>query len=304
MTAVEPHGVAMETVSAGNKSRARIAWGIDRFLFEATVPASCAAEALGLFGEWQPDPAATELAGEWEILEAAAGAWEIRCGEKPAWCRESPQSALAGVESLAIQRIAEETGPEVGLHAALIASPHGFVGLVGRCTSGKSTLGCAMAAHRGWRMLGDDSLLVRLDANGVPTAFSGPRRIAVRTASRELLGEEFWRGMMATRSRMPTEDGYLFSAEELWGASETRAGRLSALFLLDRRDSGLGVGEVRALSSGEAALALAPYTYARERAGFGAALLSVAPLCGAVRVFELQRGALDGMISTISSCLS
>lgn len=295
-------GPALDTASAGEgldsiHGPTRIEWGVRGVRFVADLPPSLCRAGLRLFSAW-PAEADDEIAGMWEVNEGPEG-YRIAGPGAPQRDFASPASALVALEFLACSRLGVVADGMLGLHGALVDGPEGGVVVVGRCGSGKSTLACALATRPGWMLMSDDAALLAPHGDRGWAASPGPRRASVRRSSFALLGDAFCESARATPSFAPTEEGFLFSPAEFWGTGWRRDSNVRAIVILERLDSELPPGGRERLAPAQAAIALAPYAHVRDVGGFGAALRQVAPVAGAIPVFEFKRGPLHEMVAAV-----
>jgi hypothetical protein len=167
--------------------------------------------------------------------------------------------------------------------------------ILGHGGAGKSTFSCALW-QEGWTLLCDDATLVEIDQG---LARPTPRRVSLRTPSRELLGEALWASILATPSCEPTSEGWLFHPGEVDGKPRPAAIRLDALVLLGRQENAPGPGRWERLEPAHALLAVVPYAHLIRRLDLGAVIHRLKPMVEAVPVYDLGRGALSDMVKAM-----
>jgi hypothetical protein len=186
------------------------------------------------------------------------------------------------------------------LHAALVVRGERGIAILGAPETGKSTLAVALW-RRGWAVLGDDLAVV--DPSGA-LAWSGPRRVSLRSASRPLVGEEVWRRIVETPAADLTEEGCLFHPDEVEVRAGPRRVRLAALVFLGRRDATPAPGQASVLAAALALLAILPYSNVIRRTDAGTAIRHFRPLVTTVPAYDLARGDLETMTSAMERILS
>jgi hypothetical protein len=207
--------------------------------------------------------------------------------------------ALRLVEYLAVQALCEAPeGPPI-LHGALVAKGGKGVVILGHGGAGKSTLACALW-QEGWELLCDDTTMVEIDCG---MARPTPRRVSLRTSSRDLLGEALWASIPATPSYEPTGEGWLFHPTEVDGKARPEAIKLGALIFLARQGNAARPGRLQQLEPAHALLALLHHAHLIRRLDLGAAILCLKPLVEAVPAYDLRRGALGDMVESIDCTL-
>jgi hypothetical protein len=228
----------------------------------------------------------------------AARAWRITGppgGES--LTRASITEAVRSVEFLAVQALVECPSAST-LHGALVVRGGRGVVLLGRGESGKSTLACALW-QRGWTLLGDDIALVDAAAH---LAWPAPRRVGLREHSRALLGGVLWQRLLDTPAGERTGEGCLFHPDEMDGRERAGAVRVAVLVFLERPESGRAYGAGR-LEPAHALLALLPYTNLALRMDAGEVIRRLRPLAESIPAWDLTRGPLAEMTTTIEDML-
>lgn len=244
----------------------------------------------------------------WAIQDAeeASCAWQVdrlNGGGEPEWLVRSSTGADMRVPSAARAISAVEYGAISAIvgsavviaHGALVAWDGRGVLLAGRGEAGKSTLACALWA-RGAALLGDDVAL--LDPRSAE-ARPAPRRVALRTASRALLGDAFFTRIMRGPSSVALPGSHLFHPDEIEPRPRAAAVRLAAIVFLSRRDGAAGPACHEVIAPAHALLALLPYTNLRSGQALGEGIRTLAPLADQVPAFDLGRGPLDEMAATV-----
>jgi hypothetical protein len=250
--------------------------------------------------------------GPW--MAAATGdpcrRWVVESRAEDEWCLTGPgverpiraatrADVVRAVEALAVGELIACRAATT-LHAALVARGERGIVILGAPETGKSTLAVALW-RRGWTVLGDDLAVV--DPLGA-IAWSGPRRVSLRSASRPLVGDDVWRRIGETRAADVTEEGYLFHPDDVDARPGHRRVRLAALVFLGRRDVSPAPGLASALPAALALLAVLPYSNVIRRTDAGTAIRHFRPLVTTVPAYDLARGGLDTMASTMERILS
>lgn len=235
----------------------------------------------------------------WSVERTAAGAWRVRdsAGAGPI---EHPtaEAAVRAVEFLAVHGLVES--PEATtLHAALVARGERGIAILGPARAGKSTLGAALW-QRGFSLLGDDVTVVDpADARAWPA----PRRVGLRVASRDLLGDALWSRIRRSPACDVTDEGCLFHPDEVDAGPRPSSIRLAALVFLGRRDAAPEPAQARPVTAAHALLAVLPYTNVIRRADAGVAIRHYQPLMTRVAAYDLGRGTIDAMTATVEGLL-
>jgi hypothetical protein len=155
--------------------------------FELTSPDPAVLDrARVIFGPWLDGVTGLHPPRARFLVEAEktdTGRWRVARDGRETTIADSLDLALAAVEYGAIADLLNPESGIVALHAALLSKNDLGVLLVGPKEAGKSTLACALWGA-GWRLHSDDSAVVEDGhrARGIP------RRVSLRAASRELLG--------------------------------------------------------------------------------------------------------------------
>jgi len=210
-----------------------------------------------------------------------------------------PARAVTAVEFRALRALVEGPPDVLTLHAALVARKGRGVLVLGPNAAGKSTLACALWGS-GFSLLGDDLTIVD---PATATAQSAPRRVSLRTRSRELLGEPLWVKMLAAPSSEATPDGYVFHPGEVDQRSCPPVVPLVAFVFLARRGAIVADGTAEPCPPGIAALALLPYSNLIRRLNPWTVIEQVSPLAGTVPAYDLGRGPLSTMVTVVERLL-
>jgi len=208
---------------------------------------------------------------------------------------ESAHGALSRIEGEALDFILENTGDSIAIHAALLAKNGKGVVITGPSFAGKSTLAVAMW-RAGWSLLADDVIL--LDAKH-RSAAPAPRRVSLRSESRNLVGDDLWTEIQNTPSCIHTAKGLFFHPHEVTGSDRVSLTDLSGIFFLARRGVSVGAADAVAINPAKAAVALLPYAFKVRDLPFMEGVLRIAPLAGAIPAWDLGRGDLAEMIATV-----
>jgi hypothetical protein len=212
----------------------------------------------------------------------------------------SLERALMMVEFLAVQEVLANTRPLLSLHGALASREGRAVVIVGPCHGGKSTLACGLW-QRGWSLLCDDLTLIDAETG---IASPTPRRVSLRRASRQLLGEQLWRLVLESPSCDETDEGYLFHPDECDGKPRPRDVRLAGIIFLARLGANLRPAELRRLEPVRASLALLPYSNVVRWLGGSAAISRIGKLVQAVPSYDLGRSTLSEMVDRIEEVVN
>ena len=283
----------MTAVSAGPSVR----WAAGPFRFELTSddpPVRALASAI--FRPWATTEA-NEPTRSWQIdrvnATMADPEWRVRSSVGVETRVSSPERAVGAVEFAAVNAIVESPG--IIAHGALVARDGRGILLVGRGEAGKSTLACALWT-RGAALLGDDVTLLD-PASG--DARPAPRRVSLRSASRELLGESLFARILQGPSSVARADACLFHPEEIEPHPRPVSARLAAIVFLTRRGGASAAARPEPLAPAHALMALLPYTNLRAGTSLGEAIRRLAPLADRVPAFDLGRGPLAEMATVV-----
>jgi len=236
----------------------------------------------------------------WSIERTAAGAWLVRDFRNPGPIEHpTAEAAVRAVEFHAVNGLIES--PEATtLHAALVARGERGIAILGSPRAGKSTLGAALW-QRDFSLLGDDVTVVDpTDARAWPA----PRRVGLRLASRELLGDAIWSRIRRSPAYDVTHEGCLFHPDEVDLGPRPSSVRLAALVFLGRQDTAPEPARARPLTAAHALLAVLPYTNVIRRADTGTVIRHLQPLMTRVPAYDLDRGAIDAMTAAVEGLLS
>jgi hypothetical protein len=219
--------------------------------------------------------------------------WRVVCSMGTETWVSSPARAVSAVEYAAVSTIVES--PIVIMHGALVSWDGRGVLIVGRGEAGKSTLACALWA-RGAALLGDDVVLLD-PARAV--ARPAPRRVSLRAASRALLGDELFVRIMRGSSSVVLAESHLFHPDEIEPSPRAAAIPLAAIVILTRRGATAPPASRAPILPAHALLALLPYSNLRPSVALGDTIRTLAPLADVVPVFDVGRGPLPEMVTTI-----
>lgn len=187
----------------------------------------------------------------------------------------------------------------VEVHAALVSKDGRGVVIVGPSYAGKSTLATALWC-RGWSFLSDDIAFLK---SATLRASPAPRRVQLRETSRELVGEELWQAVQRTASCSPTVEGFLFHPHEVRGDTPPSDTALKAIVFLERRGIQVEPAEGRAINPARAAVALFPYAFNLREKPFIDGMRVIAPITAAVPSYDLGRGDLSSMVSSVEDAV-
>ena len=239
----------------------------------------------------QSDSHNGDSAGRWKIWSDASN--EVSFGN-------TPGHALMMVEFLAVEALIEHPDGPLSLHGALVEKDGKGAVILGGGGAGKSTLACALW-QRGWTTLCDDTTLVEAE---LARAYPAPRRVSLRSPSRDLLGEELWARISATPSCDRTSEGCLFHPDEVDLKRRSDSTPLAALIFLGRRGSSAGSAKLERLEPAHALLALLPYSNIIRRVLPGEAIRRISPLADVVAAYDLGRGPLEEMVQSVEQLLA
>jgi hypothetical protein len=187
----------------------------------------------------------------------------------------------------------------VEVHAALVSKDGRGVVIVGPNYAGKSTLATALW-FRGWSLLCDDVVFLK---SATLRASPARRLVQLRETSRELVGEELWKAVLRTPSCSRTSDGFLFHPHEVRGDPPPADTALNAIVFLERRGVKVDPAEGRAINPARAAVALFPYAFNLRDKPFIDGMRVIAPITAAVPSYDLGRGDLSSMVSTVEDAI-
>jgi hypothetical protein len=272
-----------------------VEWGSGPIRFELRSPEKDVIDkANAVFSRWRPDPNA-RLVGTWnverkgdEIIVDPRNLLED--GSQPPTLTD-PMHAVAVVEYAAIARIVERCDEVLSFHAALLAKNGKSIAIVGPSHAGKSTLATALWKN-GWKLQTDD-----LTMTIGRTALAGPRRVALRTESREHLGDDLWDLVPSTAGYFRTNVGCLFQPMHIDESYPERL-ELDTTFFL-KRNGAPANGSPQRLSSVDAAFALLPYTNLVRTQPFTQAFRAVAELMTSVAGYDLPRAPIAQMVASV-----
>ena len=272
----------------------RVEWGSGPVRFEMySNDPEVVREAEAVFHKWRPDQEA-QLAGSWNVSrrddEYVVDPWEIRDGP-PRSRVTNVGRAVTIVEYLAVGAIAEKCDHVLAFHAALLAKSGKSIAFVGPSHAGKSTLATGLW-RRGWKFQSDDMAM-----SVGRKAVAAPRRVSLRSESRDHVGQDLWDAMPSTKGYCQTPEGFLFQPMHV-DDSNPESFDLSTVFFLNRNGAG---AEVQRLAPVDAAFALLPYTNLARIQRFPDAFKTVAALMSDVPAFDLPRAPLPQMIDTLQS---
>ncbi len=273
-----------------------IRWGAGPVTFELrSSDPEGVDHARRAFRVWQPET--EDVLGSWTVSRQGE---EITVDPRP----EMPEGveeqtvrtavhAVATVEYAAVAKIFEHCNDVLTFHAALLSKEGRAVTIVGPSCAGKSTLSTALWRD-GWHFHCDDLTMVRdLDV------WPAPRRVGLRTESRELLGESLWNRIVDSDSYVPTDRGALFQPQELEPrASENK--KLAGILFLSRIGAAEDATAPTRLLPAHAAMAIFPYSNLARRFGFSEAFRPVGELMARVPAWDLPRAPLAEMVKSVN----
>jgi hypothetical protein len=280
-----------------------IRWGQGDHVFElCTADPRILARAAIVFRPWTGVAATRPAVASWTLTSAPEGnGWRASRGSGDAFTiRGDADRAVSAIEFHGVRAVLEEPPDVLTLHAALVARDGRGVLILGPNEAGKSTLACHLW-RSGFALLGDDVAIVD---PGTGDARSAPRRVSLRTPSRQLLGEPFWARVVAAPSSEATIDGRVFHPDEVDGRPRPASVRLAACVFLARSGVSVAPGEIAPISPAQAVLSLIPYSNLIRRLDAGTVIERVVPFAAAVPVFDLGRGPLDHMTQAVERLLA
>lgn len=269
-----------------------VRWGNRFASFELT---SCRPEPLerarDCLAAWRQGPLGRR-AGSWTVHPDGEG-WSVECPDRHIPCA-SLDLAVANVEFLAIHELLTNPEAPLSLHCALLELEGQGLLLVGPKECGKSTLSTYLWS-RGAGLLSDDGALIEPESL---TAYPVPRRASLRPSSRELLGEELFASISASRAFSRLPERHLFHPADLRPGPDRV--RISAIFLMDAGDQR---PTPEAVPPVEALFAVFPHTNLSRRENRGPGMAAVARLVDQVPVYRLGRGPLEVMHRNVEEVL-
>lgn len=260
-----------------------------------------AEEACTFFAPWQTGHEVRQH-HHWEARREPTGPWTLRMasGEPLEEARDAEEMLLVA-ELQTFRAVVESPQVPPSLHACILGLPDGSaLALVGTNNSGKSSLGIWLWHRLGLDLLSDDAAVLSPDAPG--SVWAVPRRISVRTSSRQLLGEDLWSALGAQPFTAATAQGFVFRPHNQSRPND-RPHRLKTLVLLERRGSSAPPGNLRPVDPCDAVFALAPLLRGCHE-GTAQAIRSAALLADRVPVFDLGRDALPQMAASLEDLLA
>jgi hypothetical protein len=279
-----------------------VRWGQGDHLFElrASDPQILARAAV-VFRPWTAVAPARPAVMSWTLTSAPDGAgWHATTGSGDTFTiRGDANRAVTAIEFRAVRALLEEAPDVLTFHAALVARDSRGLLILGPNEAGKSTLACQLW-RSGFALLGDDVALVDPETG---EGRSAPRRVSLRTPSRELLGETFWSRVVAAPSSEGTIDGRVFHPDEVDDRLRPASARLAACIFLGRNGAVVGSGDTALVPPAQAALSLLPYSNLIRRLDTGTVIGRVAPFAAVVPAFDLGRGPLPQMTRAVERLL-
>jgi hypothetical protein len=289
--------------ASGRVGISAVRWGAGPHAFELTssIPEVIARAALVL-RPWASAPAPRRPIRTWELVtgDMTPEWWALRTdGAADVQVAAHPRAVATRVEFLAVQSLFDGPPDVLTLHAALVARDRQGVLILGLPESGKSTLACGLWQN-GFSLLGDDTAMVEPET---AEARPAPRRVSVRLASRDLLGEPLFTRIQAAPSTDAREEGWLFHPDEIGGTRPPTV-QLRTMFFLNRTNAAPMSGIIRPLPAAHATVALLPYSNLIRRVDAGALIPRLAALAGAVPAFDLRRAALADMVEAVGDSIA
>ena len=282
---------------------ASIRWGSSPHTFELRSPdPGLLARAALVFRPWMVQALASPPAMTWTVTRAArSDLWVIHgdgAGTADVMVQGNAASAVTRIEGLALQRLIDGPPDILTFHAALVARGARGVLIVGPSESGKSTLACALW-QRGWTLVGDDVALVD---PATAEARSAPRRVSLRSASRDFFDAPAWTRILDAPSCEATIDGYVFHPGDVDGRPCVSAPRLAACMFLSRRGTA-PAESVRLVAPAHAALALLPYSNLIRRSDPGHLIARLSPLAARMPAYDFARRSLPDMVAAVEGII-
>ncbi len=278
-------------------AEAAVRWAAGPFRFELTSDdPPVRALATAVFRPWATTEA-SEPTRSWRIDHVngtvAEPEWRVRSSVGAETRVSSAERAVGAVEFGAVNAIVESPG--IIAHGALVAWDGRGILLVGRGEAGKSTLACALWT-RGAALLGDDVTLLDPTSGDARPA---PRRVSLRSASRELLGDALFARIVRGPSSVARSEAWLFHPEEIEPRPRPASARLAAIVFLTRRGGAAAAARPHPIAPAHAQLALQPHTNLRSGTSLGETIRTLAPLADRVPAFDLGRGPIAEMVAVV-----
>lgn len=212
---------------------------------------------------------------------------------------DSREAGVHRVEADALDFVLANTPEAVAVHGALLSKLGRGIVIIGPSQAGKSTLATALW-RAGWSLMADDTAFLHPgDRSAAPT----PRRISLRDASRDLVGDDVWGAIERTPSCLRTAKGLFFHPHEVDGTPRIHSTPVTAIFFLARKDVTSAPAATSLINPAKAALALLPYAFKVRELQFMEAVARISPIASTVPSFDLGRGHLKAMIEAVEKCL-
>ena len=279
-----------------------VRWGQGSHAFEIRSPDEAVLErAAVVFEPWRHVAADALPAAAWTVVPGPGrDEWSIQTTVDPdVVVRGDRMRAVRLVEVFAVQALMDSPRDMLTLHAALVAREDLGVLILGAGESGKSTLAAALW-QRGFSLLGDDIAIID---PATTDAAPAPRRVSLRSGSRELVGADLWARILAASSSERTLEGVVFHPQDVDGAPRPRAARLAACVFLNRPHVELPSGVAKLIPAASAVLALLPASNLIRRYEAGVVIERLAPLAARVPAYDLARAPLDAMCAAVETLL-
>jgi hypothetical protein len=279
-----------------------VRWGQGDHVFElrASDPRILARAAV-VFRPWAAVAPGRPAVTSWTVTAVPDGSgWRATTGSGEMFTVSgTADRVVTAIEFRAVRAVLEEPPDVLTFHAALVARSNRGILVLGPNEAGKSTLACQLW-RSGFALLGDDVAVVDPETG---EARSAPRRVSLRTPSRELLGEAFWARVVAAPSSEGTIDGRVFHPDEVDDRSRPVSVPLSACIFLARNGASVGPCDTALVPPAQAVLSLLPYSNLIRRLDAGTVIGRVAPFAAAVPAFDLGRGPLPQMTEAVERLL-
>lgn len=249
------------------------------------------------FGQWRSHKSSDAVLS-WSVSRDPSNFVTVTTKGEILSSRSRVELTLCDLETLSVNACLETPEAPPSLHASLVMLSDGTaVSFLGRCGAGKSTTALWLWHHRNMPLVCDDVLLMDERPGWIHAV---PRRVSVRNASRQILGDECWERILDSPRLLTTTEGYLFAPPECHDFAD--AIRLRAVFLLDRFQGTAARGVALRVPPTEALFSISPHSSARNR-GRAPALRAAAAIADSVPVFELGRAEPERMADAIDAAL-
>lgn len=294
-------GELSETAYARRPDHSSLLWSEQGFVFEISSDDEELLEmARRVFSGLSPAVGGSATRS-WTIERADDDQWVVSGSSETSSMipvrAESRETAILYLEYDSLEWLLHNCRETIVVHAALLAKNGKGVVIVGPSFAGKSTLATALWRN-GWSLMSDDLVFIDTPTS---TAVPAPRRVSLRSGSRELVGESAWNEFSQTPSCVKSNKGLFFHPHEVTGKQKEKMTALSAIFFLARIDIVVGPAEVRSINPAKGALSLLPYAFNVRTLPFVEGLRRITPLLDEVPAYDIGRGDLAEMVSAVEA---